>query len=166
MMLIKLMGEIKYSKTMFGTDEKFILILLLTATIICFQNFVYLSRNATNHQRFKDANKEKRSANIIFMILSIAIITKRRQGIRGNWGDKSKFAKKLNHTSTYQVFFLTGLSEELSQIDKESKLYEDVLVTKRTENYYDISRRVLFEMCWSLESCKYNCLSKLIKMFL
>ena len=97
---------------------------------------------------------KKCSANILFMVTSHSIKADRRQGIRKNWGNESRFATKFKNI-TYKVFFITGLPKDLTQINKESKLYGDVIVTNHTENYSDTSR-VMLGMDWSMENCKYD----------
>ena len=112
--LIKLREEIKKSRIMFGTKKELILILLLAAMIIMQNLIYLYQDASCHQRLFIDANKnlehsakqpykqpkstytkpniqvinlgdvKKCSANIIFMILSAAFHTKRRQGIREN----------------------------------------------------------------------------------
>ena len=97
---------------------------------------------------------KKCSANILFMVTSHSIKADRRQSIRKNWGNESRFATKFKNI-TYKVFFLTGLPKDLTQINEESKLYGDVFITNHTESYSDTSR-VMLGMDWSMKNCKYD----------
>ena len=85
---------------------------------------------------------KKCSANILFMVTSHSIRADRRQSIRKNWGNESRFATKFKNI-TYKVFFITGLPKDLTQINEESKLYGDVFITNHTESYSDTSRVML-----------------------
>ena len=113
------------------------------------------SRKLTNIEAVNIGDVTKKcSANILFMVTSYSKKADRRQIIRKNWGNESRFATKIKNI-TYKVFFITGLPKDFTQINEESKIYGDLFITNHTESYSDTSR-VMFAMDWSVENCKYD----------
>jgi len=56
---------------------------------------------------------------------------------------------------------MTGyLEKEIKQAKAESTIFKDMLITNRTEDYWDFSRRVMFGFLWSLENCQFEYLMK------
>ena len=105
------------------------------------------------------------NVQVIILVTSHIGHRNRRDSMRTNWGDSSKFAKHLkqnyNEKATYKIYFMTGyLQSEIEKAKNESTLHKDMLITNRTEDYWDFSRRVMFGFLWSLENCKYEYLFK------
>ncbi|XP_066916620.1 beta-1,3-galactosyltransferase 1-like [Clytia hemisphaerica] len=101
--------------------------------------------------------------DILILVTSHIEHGDRRNAIRFTWGDTTKFnnhSRKYDYT-TYKSYFVTGYKENiLIKAKLESSIYRDLLITNRTENYWDLSRRLIFGFLWSLESCSYNYLLK------
>ena len=107
---------------------------------------------------------EAKNAEILVLVTSHIAHRNRRDSIRVNWGDLCKFAKygrQYNSKATYKVYFITGyLQSEIERARIESALHKDMLIMNRTEDYWDLSRRVMFGFLWSLENCKFDYLLK------
>ena len=102
---------------------------------------------------------------VIVLVTSHIGHKNRRDSIRMNWKDSSKFAKKLqrnyNDKATYKVYFMTSyLQSEIERARTESNLHKDMLIMNRTEDYWDLSRKFMFGFLWSLENCKFDYLLK------
>ncbi|XP_066916636.1 beta-1,3-galactosyltransferase 5-like [Clytia hemisphaerica] len=101
--------------------------------------------------------------DILILVNSHIEHREKRESIRLSWGNTTKFTdhrRKYNYT-TYKTYFVTGYQENvITEAKFESSIYRDLLITNRTENYWDLSRRLIFGFLWSLESCSYNYLLK------
>ena len=100
---------------------------------------------------------------ILILVTSFIGNRKRRDSIRQNWGDKTKFIKERQELNNldYKVYFMTGyLGTHIKQAEAESAIFKDMLITNRTEDYWDFSRRVMFGFLWSLENCQFDYLLK------
>ena len=100
---------------------------------------------------------------ILIMVTSQIAYTNRRSSIRSHWGDSKKFLKhrqKYNSVD-YKVYFMTGFRKEhMGRARAESIRFKDMLITNRTEHYFDLSRRVMLGFLWSLQHCSYDYLLK------
>ena len=101
--------------------------------------------------------------DIMFLVTSHIGFKSRRNSIRNSWGNASRFRKhrqKYNNV-VYKVYFQTGYLESAFKSAKiESRLYRDMLISNRTEDYWDLSRRVMLGFTWALEHCSFNYLIK------
>ena len=101
--------------------------------------------------------------DILILVTSNIEHREQRESIRISWGDSTRFKnhrRKYNNT-TYKTYFVTGYQQNaIAEAKTESSIYRDMLITNRTEQYWDLSRRLMFGFLWSLKSCSYNYLLK------
>ncbi|XP_066926660.1 beta-1,3-galactosyltransferase 5-like [Clytia hemisphaerica] len=101
--------------------------------------------------------------DIMFLVTSHIRFQIRRDSIRSSWGDASRFTKhRLKYNGVnYKVYFQTGYLDGAFKAAKlESKIHRDMLISNRTEDYWDLSRRVMLGFIWSLEHCSFEYLIK------
>ena len=125
----------------------------------------YKNLKPPNIELVNSKDIEAKDAQVIILVTSHISHRKTRDSIRMNWGDSSKFANHLQRNyddkATYKVYFMTGyLQSEIEKARSESSLHKDMLIMNRTEDYWDLSRRVMFGFLWSLGNCKYEHLLK------
>ena len=101
--------------------------------------------------------------DILILVNSNIGNQERRTAIRNNWGNQAKFDKhrsKFNNV-TFKAYFMTGFKVEKFDLAKEeSAKYGDLLITNRTEDYWDFSRRAMISFYWTVENCQYQYLLK------
>ncbi|XP_066926715.1 beta-1,3-galactosyltransferase 5-like [Clytia hemisphaerica] len=101
--------------------------------------------------------------DIMFLVTSHIRFQIRRDSIRSSWGDASRFTKhRLKYNGVnYKVYFQTGYLDGAFKAAKlESKIHRDMLISNRTEDYWDLSRRVMLGFIWSLGHCSFEYLIK------
>ena len=100
---------------------------------------------------------------ILILVTSHIKLHKRRESIRASWGNQTRFvnySRKYNNAS-YKVYFITGfLENDFHEAQIESTIYHDLLITNRTEDYRDLSRRFMLGFLWALEHCTFNYVMK------
>ena len=121
--------------------------------------------NSPNIKLVNSKDIEAKDVQVLILVTSHIAHKNRRDSMRTNWGNSSKFAKHLkqnyNDKATYKIYFMTGyLESEIERARSESTLHKDMLIMNRTEDYWDLSRRVMFGFLWSLENGKYEYLLK------
>uniref|UniRef100_A0A7M5VC98 Hexosyltransferase n=1 Tax=Clytia hemisphaerica TaxID=252671 RepID=A0A7M5VC98_9CNID len=101
--------------------------------------------------------------NILFLVNSNIGNKERRTSIRKNWANQTKFNqhRKKFHNVSFKAYFMTGFKAEKFNLAKtESVKYGDLLITNRTEDYWDFSRRAMISFHWTIENCYYDYLLK------
>ncbi|XP_066927786.1 beta-1,3-galactosyltransferase 1-like [Clytia hemisphaerica] len=96
---------------------------------------------------------------ILFLVFSHIGNVDRRTAIRRTWGAPMNFPKQraMFKNATYKVLFITGfVADKIKKAKEESKTHRDMLITNRTENYFDISRRTQFGIHWTIRNCKFD----------
>ncbi|XP_066927785.1 beta-1,3-galactosyltransferase 1-like [Clytia hemisphaerica] len=99
------------------------------------------------------------SSQILFLVFSHIGNYERRTTIRRTWGNPDNFPKQraMFKNATYKVLFITGFAaDKIKKAKEESKKHGDMLITNRTENYFDISRRTQFGIHWTIRNCKFD----------
>ena len=100
---------------------------------------------------------------ILILVTSHIKHRHRRESIRASWGNQTRFvnySRKYNN-ARYKVYFITGFLEtNFHEAKIESSIYHDLLITDRTENYWDFSRRLMLGFLWTLEHCEFDYLLK------
>ncbi|XP_066926360.1 beta-1,3-galactosyltransferase 5-like [Clytia hemisphaerica] len=101
--------------------------------------------------------------DILFLVTSGISHKDHRHSIRTNWGDSARFTahRQKYGDISYKVYFMTGFdSKEISNARVESVKFKDMLITNRTEHYFDLGRRVMLGLSWSVEHCRFKYLMK------
>ena len=100
---------------------------------------------------------------ILILVTSHVKHVGRRNSMRNSWANQTRFIEhrnKYNNTS-YKVYFMTGyLENSIHEAKLESSIFHDLLITNRTEHYWDLSRRVMYGFLWALEYCTFDYLLK------
>ncbi|XP_066930767.1 beta-1,3-galactosyltransferase 5-like [Clytia hemisphaerica] len=127
-------------------------------------NIYGMNRKTPNIELVNSRDIEARDTQIIILVTSHIANKNRRDSIRVNWGDPSKFTKHTrlyNGEATYKVYFMTGyLQNHIGNASLESTIHKDMLIMNRTENYWDLSRKFMLGFLWSLENCQFDYLLK------
>ena len=116
-------------------------------------------KNEPNIRLLNEDDVKPFNGQILFLVFSHIGNIERRTTIRRTWGDPTNFPKQraLFKNATYKVFFITGfVADQIEKAKTESKTHRDLLITNRTENYFDISRRTQFGIQWTLKNCKFD----------
>ena len=105
------------------------------------------------------------TGDILILVTSSIAHKDRRDAIRTTWGNSSRFIEYrknfTNNNLSYKVYFNTGfLESSIGNAKIESATFKDLLITNRTENYWDLSRRVMLAFSWALEHCAFDYLLK------
>ncbi|XP_066918600.1 beta-1,3-galactosyltransferase 5-like [Clytia hemisphaerica] len=100
---------------------------------------------------------------ILILVTSHIKHSSRRDSIRTSWANHARFidhSQKFNN-ARYKTYFVTGYLESFIRKAKiESSTFRDVLITNRTERYWDLSRRIMFGFLWAMEYCTFDYLLK------
>ena len=116
-------------------------------------------KNEPNIKLLNEEDIKPFNGQILILVFSHIENIERRTTIRRTWGDPNNFPKQraLFKNATYKVFFITGfVANQIEKAKAESKTHRDILITNRTENYFDISRRTQFGIQWTLKNCKFD----------
>eukprot|EP00111_Clytia_hemisphaerica_P005194 TCONS_00014978-protein len=115
--------------------------------------------NEPNVKLLNEEDLKPSSSQIFFLVFSHIGNVERRTTIRRTWGNPDNFPKQraMFKNATYKVLFITGfVADKIKKAKEESKKHGDMLITNRTENYFDISRRTQFGIHWTIRNCKFD----------
>ncbi|XP_066912672.1 uncharacterized protein [Clytia hemisphaerica] len=103
---------------------------------------------------------------ILFLVTSHLSNYDRRKMIRQNWGNQDKFFQKFNkrYNLTYDVYFNVGTGKDRESIERtknESRVFGDLLIVDRQEDFYDLTRRLMIAFEWSVTNCQFQYLFKI-----
>lgn len=108
--------------------------------------------------------RECKNLHTLILISSNISNIDRRNNIRNTWGKSQNYKIfqdmfRLN----YDVFFLVGSitdQSRMSSLQNESKTYRDIVQYSGMEDFYDLSRKVMTGLEWSVTHCTYKFLLK------
>ena len=103
---------------------------------------------------------------VLFLVTSHSSNYDRRKMIRQNWGNQDKYFQKFNkrYNLTYDIYFSVGTGKDRKSIEKtrnESRVFGDLLIVNRQEDFYDLTRRLMIAFEWSVSNCQYQYLFKI-----